>query len=125
MFFAPAGRIINPHFTYFLRKVIANRHRQPLPILCGFNPISVLPFIFLILNIIQIAKNIRPSYFVKITDPGQILRLMNGNDQFDLSLKVVLFLDLGGLYNDKITIEALQILEIKARLYFKNLERLT
>jgi hypothetical protein len=50
---------------------------------------------------------------------------MNGNDQFDLSLKVVLFLDLGGLYNDKITIEALQILEIKARLYFKNLERLT
>ena len=31
---------------------------------------------------------------------------------------LVLFLDLMGLYNDKITIEGLQILEIKAGLFF-------
>ena len=65
-----------------------------------FISIAVLPFIFLILNIIQIARNIRFYHFVEIADPDQIWRLMNGNNQFDSSL--VLFLDLISPYNDKI-----------------------
>jgi hypothetical protein len=55
---------------------------------------------FFVLNVIQIAKNIGPSHFIKIADSGKILRLMHGNDQFGGSF--VLFLDLLGLDNDKI-----------------------
>ena len=47
-----------------------------------FISIAVLSFIFLMLNIIQIARNIRFYHLVEIADPDQILRFMNGNNQF-------------------------------------------
>jgi hypothetical protein len=65
-----------------------------------FISIAVLSFIFLMLNIIQIARNIRFYHLVEIADPDQILRFMNGNNQF--ASTPVLFLDLISLYNDKI-----------------------
>ena len=89
MLFIPAGRIVNLNFINFFRKTITNRNRYPLPVLSGLDPVTVLPFIFFVLDIIQIAKNVRPSHFIEITDPGQILRLMNSNNQFANSLEVV------------------------------------
>jgi hypothetical protein len=49
--------------------------------LSGFDPIAILPLVFLVLNVIQVTKDIRPSHFIKIAEPGQILRLVNSSDQ--------------------------------------------
>jgi NRPS condensation-like uncharacterized protein len=65
----------------FFRKVITNRNRNPLPVLRSFYTIPILPLIFFKLNIVQIAKYVRLSHFVEVTEPWQILGLMNGNDQ--------------------------------------------
>lgn len=65
-----------------------------------FIAIEVLPFIFIMLNIIHIAKIIRLYHRIGITDPDQIISLTNNFGWFFSS--IVLFLDLISLYNDKI-----------------------
>ena len=89
MFFFPVNGIVDLNFFNFLREAVRYRYGYPLPALRRLDAVAVLPFIFFILNIIQIAECIGFHYFIKIADPGQILRLMNGNDQFDFSLEVV------------------------------------
>jgi hypothetical protein len=58
---------------------------QPLPALDSLYTVAVLPIVFLILNIIQKTKHIRPADFVKITKPGKILGLMDCDNQFNSS----------------------------------------
>ena len=79
--FLPAGRMVDRDLVDFIRKMIAHRHCQPLPALSGFNSVSILPLAFFILDIIQIAEHICPIHLIKIPEPGQILGLVNGNDQ--------------------------------------------
>jgi hypothetical protein len=69
MFSCPINSIIDMNFIDLFREMISNRNRQPLPILSGFNAISVLPFIFFELHIIQITEHIRPSHLVEVTKP--------------------------------------------------------
>ena len=83
MFFAPVYRAIDPDIADIFRKFKPNRNCQPLPALGCFDPIAVLPVVFLILNAVKVAENIRPADFIKIAQPGDVLGLMNGNDQFD------------------------------------------
>jgi hypothetical protein len=40
------------------------------------------PIIFLVLYIVQITEHVRPSDFIKITEPWKILRLMDWDNQF-------------------------------------------
>jgi hypothetical protein len=81
MFFLPIDRIVDFNFIDFLGKAKANRNGYPLPALGGFDAIAILPFVFLVLDIIQIAKNICDAHFIEITEPGQVLGLMYGDDQ--------------------------------------------
>ena len=64
-----------------------HRDRQPLPPPGGFDPIPILPIIFLVLNIVQKTKHVRPAHFIKIAKPGEILGLMDCNNQICSSLK--------------------------------------
>jgi hypothetical protein len=69
MFSGPVYAIIDMNFIDLFRKAISNRNRQPLPVLSGFYAISVLPFIFFVLHIIQYTKHIRPSHLVEVPKP--------------------------------------------------------
>jgi hypothetical protein len=71
--------VIDFNFIDFLRITIANRYRYPLPVLRCLDTIAILPFVFLVLDIIQIAENIGLNHLMDITEPGKILRLVNGN----------------------------------------------
>ena len=77
----PFYGLIDLDVADLFRKLKTNRNGQPLPALGRFDPVAVLPVILLILNAVEIAEYIRPANFIKIAQPGKILRLMNCNDQ--------------------------------------------
>src|SRR3989338_5268861 len=76
MFPFPIYLIINSNFVNFLRKFIQDRDSKPLPAINSLYPVSVLVFIFFILDIIKKYKYIRLVYLVKITEPWYELGLM-------------------------------------------------
>ena len=81
MLLVPLLPIIDFYLIDFLREAIANRHRNPLTVLGCFDAIAILPFVFLVLDIVQITENIGLHHFMDITEPGKKLRLMDCNYQ--------------------------------------------
>ncbi len=80
MLFLPLVSIVDFYFSDFLGETVTNRYREPLPLLRCFDAIAVLPFVFLVLDIVQVTENIGLNHFMDIAEPGKILRLMNCND---------------------------------------------
>ena len=60
--------------------------RLVLPALGDFDAVSILPFAFLVLDIVQVAKNVGLDHLIEIAEPRKILRLMNCNYQSGFSI---------------------------------------
>ena len=78
----PLVPVIDFHFTDQLRILVRDGNRQPLPALSGLDLVAVLLFILLELDVVQKNKKISPVNLIEISEPGQILRLVNGYDHF-------------------------------------------
>src|SRR3972149_1909139 len=76
VFLFPVYLIIDSYFINLLRKLIKDRHCKPLPAINRLYPVSILIFIFFILDIIKKYKYIRLVYLIKITEPWYELGLM-------------------------------------------------
>lgn len=103
MFFAPLLVFFDHNFVNLLRKSVFIGHTYPLPSIRISDPISVLPFVFLELNVVQNNKMIGRSHLVKIPYPGHKLRLVNcnGHKKVDSDSFPPLLLvepDVGGLH---------------------------
>ena len=62
----PIHTVIDSDLTDFLRIFKKNRNGYPLPTLMCFDPVSILPFVFFILDIVEQTEDIRLPDFVKI-----------------------------------------------------------
>ncbi len=89
MFFSPLGCVVYLHILYFLEKFVVYGDCKPLPILKCFYFISILPFVFFELDIIQKNKCIASLDFVKISEPRKNLRLMNRNYHLESVTKLL------------------------------------
>ena len=81
MLLLPLYAIIDFNFIDFLGEAVTNGNGHPLPVLNGFDSIAILPFVFLILNVIQITKYVCFAHLIEIAEPWKILRLMNRDNQ--------------------------------------------
>lgn len=86
MFSAPLNRVVDLHLKDFLPEAVDHRHGQPLPAIRGFYFIPVLPFVLFKLNIVQEDEDIALFDLIKISQPGQVLRLMDGDDHSEAAL---------------------------------------
>ena len=77
MFSLPVHCLVDAHLINSLRKTIGHGNGEPLPTFSGFDPVTVLKFVFLVLDGIQQTKDITASQLVEIAQPREILGLMD------------------------------------------------
>ena len=80
MFVTPVNIVIDAYPGYRLAKIVNYGDGDPLPTGRRLDAVTILPFVFLELDIIQKNKGIRLENFGKISQPGEGLRLMNTAD---------------------------------------------
>jgi len=76
----PAFPVVYPHLADQLREFIEHGDGEPLGTLGGLDPVAVLPLVFLELDVVQKHEDVGAVDLVEITEPGQVLGLMDGND---------------------------------------------
>lgn len=81
MFAFPIFGIVDFYRLNRLGELVFHGNRYPLPALRRFDAVSVLPLVFFVLNSVKETENIGFNKLVKIAEPRQVLRLVNGNDQ--------------------------------------------
>jgi len=86
MFSAPLNRVVDLNLKDFLSEAVNHGYRQPLPAIRSLDFIPVLPFVLFKLNIVQEDEDIALFDLIKISQPGQVLRLMDGDDHSEAAL---------------------------------------
>ena len=89
MFSFPLDRVIDLHFMYHLPEIMEHRNSEPLPTFSCFDFIAVLPLIFFKLDIIQKYECIASVDLLKVSQPWQVLRLVNGYNQIFIVLAMM------------------------------------
>jgi len=84
----PSFTVIYGHVLDQFRVVVAYGNGEPLCARSGLDAIPILPFVFLVLYRIEENKNIGAIDLIEVTQPWEVLRLMNGADHLSHLAKV-------------------------------------
>ena len=89
MLLSPIASIINPYFInqWMFIELEEDRYRQPMGSFWRFNPVSIPPAMFVILDIIVNDKDIASVHLLKKAKPREITRLKDTNDHRASSLE--------------------------------------
>ncbi len=80
VFASPGGAAVDAHLANPLGKPVGHRNGHPLPALGRFDPVAVLPFVLLVLNVIEDQKHVGALDLVQIPQPGKVLGLVGRED---------------------------------------------